>query len=610
MPEGKLSDVVFGMPPPPPAGTAVVARPIPLEEIWADVRQPRRAIPASIRLVWNGNPADVPALLATWGSVAANTAGRVIDIQKIITGDGEGVDTDGTPPIYESFISLLRLAASIRSEGLINPISIIDQRDRHLIESGERRWLAYWLLRLHTQDGEKFSRIPSVTASGADFVWRQAAENTARRSLNAVGMSRQLALLIMAARGDDQYHDFDQIVPPGASDRRFYAQVADGNVHRIPKGSGERIQAAMGLSESQLAQYRRLLHITDDDEVNDQLWMRGDIEDWPERAFRDVYTFTLVKVRDILSRDGWSLDDFRAAAASPSPSQWGGARGGDNSSHLPPSPSIPGVPPRTTPPSQQPPRTEPSEEARQVLSDIRQAFARVYALEGSPNTREQVAANNATRMLNHAQTYYDNNHLDAARKWLGDAFRILDHAANAGDNSPHASGDGIGDRSPSSIKEFYPGDIVKTPAGHEGTVIRVNGQIVIVQTANGQGNYSNSFLSLVRRAGQTATEDEPASDNTPSDGSQSPPIMDRAAPIYTLLFGIQRLAQATDHQDTADTVTALMNMTWDDVRQLAENDRLNDAMQLHFNNINNALSAWSGSFNDFLNDLYEQLDNE
>lgn len=380
----QVADDIFGASAAPEFNTGrVVARPISIEEIWADVRQPRRVIPASIRLVWNGSPADVPRLLETWASVAANAAGRTIDLQAIINGDGEGLDTDGTPAIYESFISLLRLAGSILREGLINPITIIDQRDRHLIESGERRWLAYWLLRLHTQAADEFARIPAVMASGADFVWRQAAENTARRSLNAVGMARQLALLIMAARGQDQYHDYDQIVTPGGSDRRFYAQIADGNIHRIPKGAGERIQAAMALSMEQISRYRGIIRLTDDDEINDLLWLRGDIEDWPERAFRDANTLPMGKVREILSRDGWSLDDFRAAAtltgvkvqppappSSPLPVQRGGVGGGD----LPSSPRPEGEG-----------RGEVDDEARRILSDIRQGFARVYAIEDSPN---------------------------------------------------------------------------------------------------------------------------------------------------------------------------------------------------------------------------------
>ncbi len=315
----QVTDEIFGASAAPELNTGrVVARPVALEEIWADVRQPRRVIPASVRLHWNGNAGAVPTLLNTWAGVAANAAGRRIDREGIILGEGDGLDTDGTPSVYESYVALLRLAGSILRDGLINPITIVNRDGHYMVESGERRLLAYWLLRLHTDEGEDYNRIPAVIVSDADYVWRQAAENTARRNLNAVGMARQLALLVMAARGEDQYREYDEIVQPGGSDRRYYAQIADGNVHRIPRGAGERIQAAMGLSMEQLSQYRRLLRLTEDDEINDILWLRGDIEDWPEQGLRQAATLTIVKVREIVSRERWALEDFREAA-NPSP---------------------------------------------------------------------------------------------------------------------------------------------------------------------------------------------------------------------------------------------------------------------------------------------------
>jgi len=458
----QVADEIFGASAPPELNTGrIVARPCPIDEIWADVRQPRRAIPASIRLVWNGSPADVPDLLNTWAAVAANAAGRTIDVGAIILGEGDGLDTDGTPPVYESFISLLRLAGSILREGLINPITIIDQRDRHLIESGERRWLAYWLLRLHTQAGDEYARIPAAVASGADYVWRQAAENTARRSLNAVGMARQLALLIMAARGQDQYADYDQIVAPGGSDRRFYAQVADGNTHRIPKGAGERIEAAMGLAKEQLSRYRDILHITTDEEINDLIWLRGDVEDWPESAFRDVNRLPIGNLRTIFSRDAWSLADIRAEVATLT--------------------TVKVQPPVQAPPTQGYNAAE-AVEARRVLNDIRNGFARVYALETSPDGGEKLAATRATRLLHQAQNYYEHNRLVSANDSLVEAFRILDEAATGADKPPTPPA---------------PGDFVQARSGQTGTLVSVVGRIGTVETPNGRREYDIQHLQKV-----------------------------------------------------------------------------------------------------------------
>jgi hypothetical protein len=298
----------------------VVAKPTELTEIWADVKQPRRAIPASIRLSWNGDPAKVKDLLTAW-EMAAYEKGLKITPGDIIRGSGEGVETDGLHPIAAGYLELLRLAQDIKRVGLTNPISIVKQGGRFVIESGERRYLAYWLLFL--LDGDSWQKIPAITSDGKDFVWKQASENTIRRALNAIGMARQLALLIMDARTglDGQTYDrYEDMVLPGQSDRRFYAQVANGNIHRIPKGFGERVQTAMGLSMTQLSRYRNLLKLTPDDVVNDALWIRADVEDWAEGALREIAdTLPIGKVREVIEREDWTLDDLRKLIPAPTP---------------------------------------------------------------------------------------------------------------------------------------------------------------------------------------------------------------------------------------------------------------------------------------------------
>lgn len=286
----------------------IVATGVDINTIYADVKQPRRAIPASVRLHWTGDPAAVPELLGTWYTIATKQAGMELDIEAMLKGEGEGIATDNPHSLMADFIDLVRLAQSINRDGLMNPITVVETDERVVIESGERRWLAYHLLYIHL--GEAWGKIPAQRSNGKDYVWRQAAENTARRTLNAISMARQLALLIMAAR-DSHYFDFEEVVGAGECDRRFYAQVADGNTHRIPRGMGERIQAAMGLGMEQLSQYRSLLRLTDDEEVNDALWVRADIENWSENAMREIRTLTPVKVREIIQREDWSLDDLR-----------------------------------------------------------------------------------------------------------------------------------------------------------------------------------------------------------------------------------------------------------------------------------------------------------
>lgn len=297
----------------------IVATPTALDAIWADVRQPRRAIPASVRMHWTGSPDDVPELLNQWYIVATQQAGIQINLVDILVGRGDGVDVpEDAPAIFREYIAMVRLAADIHQIGLTNPISVVEQRGKYLIETGERRWLAFWLL-LTTLQEERWGKIPAQKSDGRDFVWRQASENTARRQLNAIGMARQLALLIMETRrGLDgvQYDEYETLVLPGGCDRRFYAQIANGNLHSVPRGQGERIEQAMGLSKHQLSQYRRLLRLTDDDQVNDALWTRADVEDWPEKAMREIADrLTPVNLRDtVLGSSTWTLEDLRRLA--------------------------------------------------------------------------------------------------------------------------------------------------------------------------------------------------------------------------------------------------------------------------------------------------------
>jgi ParB-like nuclease domain len=292
----------------------VVALATPIDQIWADVKQPRRAIPPTVRLHWNGNPGDVTEMLNQWHIIAGKTA--TVDAYAILQGNGEGIEVENAPPIFTGYVELLRLAASIHKDGILHPITVIQQDGRYLIAAGERRWLAYHVLNNYMGQSE-WAKIPARHVDGKNYVWQQAAENMLRSELNAIGKARQLALLIMETRQGHEgqtYNDFEELVVSGGCDRRFYAQIANGNIHRVPRGMGERIQSAMGLSMTQLSQYRNLLKLTDDEAVNDSLWVRADVEDWAEKWLREITsTLTPVKVREIVTREEWGLDDLRRA---------------------------------------------------------------------------------------------------------------------------------------------------------------------------------------------------------------------------------------------------------------------------------------------------------
>jgi hypothetical protein len=131
-------------------------------------------------------------------------------------------------------------------------------------------------------DAGKFARIPAVVKERAD-VWRQAEENAARRPLNAIGIARQLALLIMDMYDGEEFGRFEAVVLPGECDRAYYAQVANGQAWPIKRGMGQAVLTATGLkSKYQISNYRRLLGI------EDEMWVQADLENWAEGRIREV----------------------------------------------------------------------------------------------------------------------------------------------------------------------------------------------------------------------------------------------------------------------------------------------------------------------------------
>ncbi len=287
----QANDRTFGTPDLPDTARQI-SKPVPLGSITPDPAQPRREVPFTVR---KRAKEDGAPEWETWHAMAERLGGKVIPLNTLLRGEGEANEDEKTGrPLVDGFLSLVALAASINRDGLANAITVIRRGERYIIETGERRFQAYSLLYGALRE-EKFAKIPARVVDKSD-VWRQAAENGSRKPLNAIGMARQLALLIMELnKGRDgiSYAPFESF--EGDCDRDFYAQVANGNVHRIPKGSSERILQTTGLkSYSQLAQYRALLSIPD------EVWMLADEEDWPEGRIREHVkphdTFTVVKV--------------------------------------------------------------------------------------------------------------------------------------------------------------------------------------------------------------------------------------------------------------------------------------------------------------------------
>ena len=273
---------------------------VSIHEIQPNSIQPRYSIPHDIADIFALVPKNVVDIFERWIiEVQLEKGQKDYDIVNFLLGtatdrgeraesqDGEQAPSTQIASSKElALMKLIDLAASIRRDGLSNPISLVQHDSHYELETGERRWLAYHILYWKFGDGDKrpdgtvvnWSRIPARIVTQVD-VWRQASENNARDNLNAIGRARQLSLLLMDMHG---WHNFNKL-DACPSEQAFYAQVADGSSWRIPRGQGERLLNAMGLSDaSQLRQYRALLRLPA------ELWRKGDDEDLSEGELRKM----------------------------------------------------------------------------------------------------------------------------------------------------------------------------------------------------------------------------------------------------------------------------------------------------------------------------------
>lgn len=266
-----------------------------IESISPNRSQPRRAIPSSVRQYWSGS-SDFESMANFFNHwlkeineerksdgqerfpLDAFINGETTERSKFLEDDEDQLEQISDEKVRSkeaAFMPLVELAASIKRDGLINPVSIAKDGLLWQIETGERRWLAYHLLNWHEVSSEDWRKIPARQVANID-IWRQATENNARADLNAIATARQFALLLMDLRAHyagDVYQAFDAF----EHEQDFYAQVKDGNTARIPYGKAEMLINAMGISDvGQLRHIRRLLRLPN------LIWVIADDLNWTE----------------------------------------------------------------------------------------------------------------------------------------------------------------------------------------------------------------------------------------------------------------------------------------------------------------------------------------
>ncbi len=234
-----------------------------LDLVRPDPVQPRRVLPDRVHQAFHNyqlTPSQAMRDLVQIAQMASRQRGRPFNsLQELLPDpDRDEADTKTTPE--ENLLrDLVNLAATIRDDGQVNPITVIDVSEgvtrQYRIETGERRYWAAWLLRDFLPGHETDGMIDCIVVPGDQAtVFRQAKENTARSGLSAIAMARQAALLLLAVNGYD--------IPDYAVTNDFYRQTLE---LRIPRGEAEQIYAAMGgIDKVYFSYIKNLLRLSDD----------------------------------------------------------------------------------------------------------------------------------------------------------------------------------------------------------------------------------------------------------------------------------------------------------------------------------------------------------
>lgn len=255
---------------------AVEPTDLPIGQIAPDPIQPRRAMPDLYRARWCAGEL-APDVLAEWSREAAvqrDALGYSTPWGAWLTPPDDLTLIDPSlkmPPALRLWLDLLRLAGSIYRDGLAVPVTVYQDTHGYRLLMGERRLLAFWLL--YEMGYDQFAYIPAIVRDGYNPV-AQAAENGARRNLNAISVARQLAVLLMVVNGLDVGGDTAQ------ADQAWYAQALD---LQVPPGEGEALATVLGLKNPrQISHYRRLLALPR------VVWTWADEFDWTEGKIRGL----------------------------------------------------------------------------------------------------------------------------------------------------------------------------------------------------------------------------------------------------------------------------------------------------------------------------------
>jgi len=237
-----------------------------LDMVRPDPVQPRRVLPEQIHRKFHDNrltPTQALRELVQLAQVSSRQNGRPFSNVLELLPDTENntEQSENLSPEEETLRDLVNLAVTIRDDGQVNPLTVVDMTQGvarlYRIETGERRYWATWILRDFIPSYEHDGMIDCIIVPAEkSSIFRQAKENTARKGLSAIAMARQAALLLLTVHGYE--------IPLHAVDNNFYRQALELDLRGKREYTEAILNAMGGIGKMHLSRYKSLLQLSDE----------------------------------------------------------------------------------------------------------------------------------------------------------------------------------------------------------------------------------------------------------------------------------------------------------------------------------------------------------
>jgi len=269
-----------------------------LDMVRPDPVQPRRVLPEQIHRKFHDNrltPTQALRELVQLAQVSARQNGRPFSnvLELLPDADNENEEVAKQSPEEETLCDLVNLAVTIRDDGQVNPLTVVDMTEGvtrlYRIETGERRYWATWILRDFIPGYEHDGMIDCIIVPAEkSSIFRQAKENTARKGLSAIAMARQAALLLLTVHGYE--------IPLHVVDNDFYRQALELDLRGKREYTEAILNAMGGISRARFSRYKALLRLSDEAiEIADRYQI-------DEGKLRHVVEFELVEHAEVIQQ--------------------------------------------------------------------------------------------------------------------------------------------------------------------------------------------------------------------------------------------------------------------------------------------------------------------